>query len=99
MQNQEILVCESCLDKFQIQKKSFIVPGDPIPITDIRMESYVTEISTLPPATVPGPFSTIAAPSNSSALTILTDPDPANTTDNIDYITTPPSSYFTILHD
>lgn len=100
-QNLKFLVCESCLDKPQEQLRAFNIPADPIPIDTPRPESYITEISTLPAGTVPGPFSDFPAPTNSTELDDLTDPVPPDETDPVPGLAgpTPPSSYFSVLND
>lgn len=101
LKNLMILICESCLDDPQEQLRTMIIPADPVPIPIPRQEAYISEISTLPPATVPGPFSTIPAYSNPAALAALLNPVPPNSEDQTPYnaTSTPPSSYFSVVQD
>src|SRR5262245_39715744 len=47
--NIRMLVCESCRDKPQEQLRTVIIPADPIPINNPRIENYAAEVdSTLP---------------------------------------------------
>jgi hypothetical protein len=41
MQNKRILVCDTCLDDPQQQGRAIVVPADPVPILNPRVESYV----------------------------------------------------------
>lgn len=102
LENLRILVCLPCRDKPQEQLRTFIIPADPIPIDVPRVEPYISEISTLPAGTVPTPYGAdLPAPTNSSALSALTTPVPSNQTDPVPGLAgpTPPSSYFSVLHD
>lgn len=41
LQNLRIFVCEGCLDKPQINIKTFVIPPDPVPVQNPRPENYV----------------------------------------------------------
>lgn len=47
LQNLRIFVCESCLDKPQINIKTFIYPADPVPVLNPRVEQYTLDDSPL----------------------------------------------------
>lgn len=42
MQNVRILVCRSCLDVPQEQQRAIVVPADPVPIMNARVENWAT---------------------------------------------------------
>lgn len=101
LQNLKFLVCESCLDVPQEQLRAITVPANPIPIDTPRIDPYISEISTLPAGTTPTPFGAdLPAPTNSVALTSLTEPTPSNETDPVPAAATAtlPSSYFSDPH-
>jgi hypothetical protein len=43
--NLQILVCDTCLDVPQIQFKSIVLPGDPPPRLNPRIEYYAIEVT------------------------------------------------------
>lgn len=44
LQNLQLLVCKTCLDKPQPQLKTIIIPPDPLPVLNPRPESYDTTV-------------------------------------------------------
>lgn len=40
--NKRILVCRSCLDQMQEQLRAIVLPADPMPIQNPRIQDYVT---------------------------------------------------------
>jgi hypothetical protein len=42
MQNIRILVCNSCYDEPQAQLRAIVVPADPVPIVNPRIQDFVT---------------------------------------------------------
>ena len=42
MQNIKLLVCDSCMDVPQTQLRAIVVPADPVPITNPRIQDFVT---------------------------------------------------------
>lgn len=40
MQNTRILVCDTCYDEPQAQLRSIVIPADPVPIVNPRVEPY-----------------------------------------------------------
>lgn len=44
LQNLRILVCDTCLDKPQVQLRTIILPPDPLPVFNPRPEAYDTEV-------------------------------------------------------
>lgn len=42
MQNIKLLVCNSCMDTPQSQLRAIVVPADPVPITNPRVQDFVT---------------------------------------------------------
>lgn len=42
MQNLRLLVCRRCLDTPQDQLRAYVVPADPVPIQNPRVQDYVT---------------------------------------------------------
>src|SRR5271156_5678673 len=47
LQNLRFYVCESCLDKPQINIKTFIYPADPVPVLNPRVEQFTLDDSPL----------------------------------------------------
>lgn len=45
LQNLRILVCRSCTDQFQPQLRSIVVPADPTPIINARVENFLADES------------------------------------------------------
>lgn len=43
--NLQLRVCKTCMDIPQIQLKSFVIPPDPIPVRDPRIEYYGIEVT------------------------------------------------------
>lgn len=43
--NQNIMVCTPCLDVPQIQFKTFVIPPDPVPVQNPRVEYYGIEVT------------------------------------------------------
>jgi hypothetical protein len=41
--NKRILVCNTCMDEPQQQLRAIVVPPDPIPIVNPRIESYIAD--------------------------------------------------------
>jgi hypothetical protein len=45
MTNLQLRVCSGCMDTPQIQLKSFVIPPDPVPVLDPRVEFYGIEVT------------------------------------------------------
>ncbi len=43
--NLQLRVCRSCMDKPQVQFKSFVLPPDPVPVDNPRIEYYGIEVT------------------------------------------------------
>ena len=78
MQNTRVLVCRECLDTPQTQLKTIIIPADPIPVIQPRVESFETDETnyhvvagppTIDPVTgIPIPNSTILTDQNGNLM-------------------------------
>lgn len=78
--NKRILVCDSCYDKPQEQLRAIIVPADPVPIINPRVEAYIDDetnyLTTSGPLVVdqrtniPIPSTTIIVDENGNAQTM-----------------------------
>lgn len=79
LQNIKILVCETCYDKPQEQLRAIVVPADPTPIVNARVQDFataetnyqtVTTATTIDPTTgIPIPPSTILNAQNGASFT------------------------------
>ncbi len=45
LQNLRFYVCDSCLDKPQINLKTIVIPADPVPVYNPRPEAFVSDNS------------------------------------------------------
>jgi len=79
LQNIRILVCKRCQDKPQEQLRAIVVPADPMPITDARVQDFVsasTDYQTLTTTTIdpvtgiPIPSTTIVVDGNGDPVTM-----------------------------
>jgi hypothetical protein len=79
LQNIRILVCKRCQDKPQEQLRAIVVPADPMPITDARVQDFVaastdyqtTSTFTIDPLTgIPIPSTTVVVDQNGDPVTL-----------------------------
>ena len=79
LQNVRILVCKRCQDKPQEQLRAIVVPADPMPITDARVQDFVaasTDYRTVGPPTIdpvtgiPIPSTTVLVDNNGNPITL-----------------------------
>ena len=72
LQNVRILVCNECTDVAQEQQRAIVVPADPMPIMQARVQDFQqaeTDFSTISQPTVYDPVTGIPIPSTTTLLT------------------------------
>lgn len=72
MQNVRILVCSTCMDTPQEQRRAIVVPADPTPIVQARVQDFAqaeTNYSTISAPTVYDPVTGIPIPSTTTLVT------------------------------
>jgi hypothetical protein len=72
LQNTRILVCSTCMDAPQEQLRAIVVPADPTPITQARVQDFEqaeTDYQTISQATVYDPITGIPIPSTTTLVT------------------------------
>jgi len=69
LMNTRILVCETCLDVPQNQLRNIIIPADPTPIMNARVQDYVTAETNNRYTSSNGTF-VVTASSNSGSATV-----------------------------
>ena len=72
MQNIRILVCDTCMDEPQQQLRAIVVPADPVPVTQPRVQDFSvaeTNFSTISAPTVYDPITGIPIPSTTTLVT------------------------------
>ena len=72
MQNIRLLVCNTCYDEPQTQLRAIVVPADPVPIEQARIQDFAaasTDYQTITQPTVYDPTTGIPIPSTTTLLT------------------------------
>jgi len=72
MQNIRILVCDTCMDTPQSQLRAIVIPADPEPIIQARVQDFAvaeTNFSTISAPTVYDPVTGIPIPSTTTLVT------------------------------
>jgi hypothetical protein len=72
MQNIRILVCNTCYDTPQEQRRAIVVPADPMPIIQARVQDFAqaeTNYQTITEATVYDPITGIPIPGTTTLVT------------------------------
>jgi len=72
LQNTKVLVCRHCMDKPQTQLRAIVVPADPTPIINARVQDFVaasTDYQTVTAETVYDTVTGIPIPSTTTLLT------------------------------
>jgi len=87
MQNIKILVCKTCYDRPQEQLRAIVVPADPTPIVNARVQDFVaaeTDYLTASNGTTLDPTTGIPVPPDT---TIVTEPYPSEDGEQYDLTT------------
>lgn len=78
LQNLNLLVCDRCLDVPQIQLKTIILPPDPVPIDDPRIERYSVEVPSYVSTETGDHFVTADGDHLVTEIRVTPSPDPDN---------------------
>lgn len=78
LQNLNWLVCDTCLDVPQVQLKSIILPPDPVPIDDPRIERYSVEVPSYMTTETQMRLVTVSGDPLVTSIRVTPSPDPNN---------------------
>lgn len=74
IQNLRILVCNPCTDQFQAQNRAIVLPADPVPTMNARVESFLSAESNYRAVSLPPQFDPITGiPIPSTTLLLAED--------------------------
>jgi len=77
LQNLQLRVCDRCMDFPQEQLRSIILPPDPLPVDDPRIEVYANEVPTFLTTQTGLRFITMGGLIYETEITVTPSPDPA----------------------